>query len=101
MKIPKSVMVYGSEYRIDITKMDIENDGFCINSEALIQLSARLKARDRLEVLLHECLHAVIHRTGITQGIEDGLEEALCQSIAQWINETFHLRPKKGTTPKN
>lgn len=98
MRLPKSVIIFGEEYKIEMSS-DLEEatEGITHFDDKLIQLNTNLPKDKILRVLIHEMGHAMFFRNGFDQGIHVQMEEAVVQSFAKLITETFELKIKKRT----
>ena len=99
MSLPKSINIFGLDYKVKIVKELKDDDGnmvdglFC-SKDAIISIDKDNK--NKMHTLIHEMGHAMFHRVSIGQtDINDQVEEIINNNWATLMTEVFDLKFKR------
>lgn len=88
-RLPKSIDVLGTEYRVTrITGLSARDgiEGFCSASEYIIALDAKLKGKYLKRIFFHEVGHAFSYECGLFDALNSNEAcEMFCQSFSALI----------------
>ena len=99
MRLPKTIQVFGRDYKIALTKHLKDEDGnrvdglFCAKTSVI---SIDTEDKNQVHTLIHELGHAVFERTSLNQtDISSNLQEIVVNSIATVLTENFNISLRK------
>lgn len=103
MKLPKSILIKGKEWKIEY-KWGLRSgsdlvDGLCDPNIRTIFIRRELLVCEKPAVFFHELVHAVLFEAHLSynDGWVDGLiEEVICDSVSSALLENFKIR-KRGS----
>ena len=86
MSLPKNVTIFGTKFKIKITKLN-GYLGLCDRVASIIYIEAAQSDKDKIHTLVHEIGHAVFSRVGLCQGVSDEIEEVIVENMATALLE--------------
>jgi len=96
MKLPKTINVYGQQYKI-IQDKNMRGDdiiGWHDGNVSTISIAPGLDRDEEKITFLHECFHAVFYRLSLSEGIDTSTEEIIVDCFAKFMVEHFKLELK-------
>lgn len=97
MKLPKSLMVMGIPFKIDIVE-DLDDFGECVGADRTIKIKKGQKPDQLKFTLMHEIIHAVFYVTGHSARMRSceaenyDEEEALVLALENGLSQLYELR---------
>lgn len=86
MKIPKSIDVFGTRYRVKFVDTDLFA-GLCDSSKKTIFINANQNKEQILNTYLHEVFHAMQFTLGMHNAISREMMEMLAENSAVMVME--------------
>lgn len=89
MKLPKSIKIGESDYRIAVSDvLDESIAGACHLDSKVILISSKEKGREALATAIHECCHAIECELKIKLGhrVINKIEHALAEIVQQIVD---------------
>jgi hypothetical protein len=102
MKMPKKLMIKGSEWkvieRVKIMLGQDECDGLCDFEAKKIFIRKEATPSEKAAALIHETLHAALresHISGNVGWVDPLVEDVLCDALAEVLLSNFTVEKKK------
>lgn len=94
-KKTRSAWVFGTKYKVIITKLDELFSGKIYDKEKIIYINESDKKSEQLHTAIHELMHGLFKETSLNQAISPDLEEVIVNNVATLITKNFNISWKK------
>ena len=95
MKLPKSVMILGHRYKVELVELEEDGFGYSEGNARIIRINPKHPANTYMATLLHEIIHQIFHITGLSNMLdstkEDKFEEAIVVALEHGLSPYFTI----------